>query len=599
MCGCVAGFIDVREGLWYLEKLLSRGADSFGFGFFDNKPIQVRRDGHNIDREKLATQYKSNGNPIIFHNRWASQGEVRYDNTHPFLSEHESILLVHNGTVNDKFHRKSLESSGWEFNGTTDSETLCQWIESYLYYGFDINDTFQDLYKDWEGTWALLFLRQDHPNRIYFAVKDSPLYFSHDRFCSEAEYFEEYYKIPNNSWGWLERRPAYINQEITCYYQLVLNGEDVKVEYKKGKTEAERMNVEELSYQTRYELMREKPIDSMLAEIRQQAEFKPNLVENSQLFKEWWTRSISGVSQYKSVLLFGMGSSYNAALLGRKYFRDTSIHCSVEYASEYHYSGREIYEDVFRLAITQSGETADTREVLQKLHPAHSFLLTNHPLGSCGEFPVQIFPLGLVREAALAATGTFSATVLTLLAFANYDSPESIVDLLQVFQESITFVLAQENYIKELALSLANIQHSFVLGHDYQYPVARESALKLKEIGRIMAEASPIGEHRHGSIVLQNRDMCNFVLLGKPDSDKYKISLGNCEQIKARHGHLVGVGVIREKVFDEFVEIPSVGQEIHPLICNVVMQLLSYYIAKHKGLETTYITNLAKTVTVL
>ncbi len=582
MCGLYSAFhVTPIEVFKKLEQLRHRGFDSQGIsGFGKNTYYQwlcLRK-----DVTKWDVDNKFDGNALLGHTRWASVGQVSIENTHPILSYNQNVLLVHNGTIENSSKLRGLVNT--KPRGETDTEAVCDWIDLVFEdWHSAISSNLVIIQNYLQGTWAINFLHKDYPNHIFFLVKDSPLYFDRNMFCSEAEYFDKYYKIPNNSWGWLERIQEYNDKS---YYKLNLNGQYITPTYIKN-------NMETVSNATQLG-----SLDPMLKEIRAQAEFAPNLEMNAEIFKNWWKLNCDGIPHYKSVTLIGMGSSYNAALLGRKYFRDVGIPCSVEYASEYHFTGDEQYDSVFRLAISQSGETADVKAVMQKL-PIHASLLTNHMLGSCGEYALQCFPLGLPREAALAATGTFSATCLTLWAMANHETPERILECLNVFRTGVQEILKQEEQIKAIASSLSIQQHAFVLGHDMQYPVAREGALKLKEIGRIFAEASPIGEHRHGSIVLQNGKMCNFVLLGLPTCPKYQISLGNCEQIKARYGRLIGVGVIREKIFDDFVEVPHAGQDIHPLLCNVVMQLISYYIAKHKGLGTTYVANLAKTVTVL
>lgn len=592
MCGVVAELSGSEYTvLTSLKKLEYRGSDSNGTGTFQGK---IKKRLGRIRDEYIELASKDVVSCIIGQNRWASVGEISLKNAHPILSFDQNILLCHNGTVTN--HEKVAEqiklNHGITNRGETDTETITNWLAL----NFDSNPdeykrAYEEFVKTFEGTWAIVFIHRAS-NKIFFLVKDLPLYYYNGKLSSDQSVFPFYYALPNNSYGYIYSLDSvYFDSNpdlITNKRQLSLNGQNLYVDG---------------SYQKNadFVVLKEKckgpEEDKMLKEIGEQATLDYHLDRNGKEFLALWNKF-----DFESVKLFGMGSSYNAAVLGKRYFESYNIDSSMDYASEYNYRGKGDTE--LKIAISQSGETADVSGVLSKLANTRRLLVTNKHHCTCGMYATSIH-LDIGVEESVAATKTFTATTLNLLTFAKYSYGDFNLDFEKILKENIAKVLENSLEISQICDTIKDFKNSFILGTGPYYGVVREGALKIKEVGNIQCEAMPVGENKHGSLALQSPEMLNIVILGdKRDylfEEKYKIAIGNCQQIKSRGGVLIGIGPERIKEFDHFIKAPELRKHdpfISPLIHNVITQLFSYYLAKKKGLNCDSPKFLAKALTV-
>ena len=613
MCGIV-GYIGHREAypilINGLKRLEYRGYDSAGVALINagGELSVYKSKGKVADLEAFCADKDVSGTVGIAHTRWATHGEPSSVNAHPHYSESKNLAIIHNGIIeNYSDLKKKLVSEGVHFRSDTDTEVIVQLIE-YIQTkkNVDLLTAVQLTLHQLIGAYAIAVLDKRQKNQIIAARKQSPLVIGvgKDEFFlgSDATPIIEY-----------TDKVVYLDDDNIAVIRL---GEDLKV-----------VNIQNIKLSPEV-----KTIDLnlgqiekggyphfMLKEIFDQPECLGNCMRG-RINTEANNVTLSAVIDYKKYLLnakriiiVACGTSWHAGLIGKQVLESfCRIPVEVEYASEFRYRNPVINRDDVVIAISQSGETADTLAAvkLAKENGAFVYGICNAIGSSIPRATDTGSYIHVEPEIGVASTKAFTGqvTVLIMLALALAKAKGTIsekhysdvVKELAVIPEKIKKMLELNDRISELSRSFTYARNFLYLGRGYSYPVALEGALKLKEISYIHAEGYPAAEMKHGPIALIDSDMPVVVIA--PRDDMYKKVLSNIQEIKARRGKIIalvskGDDTISQ-IADEVIEMPETLECLEPLIASVPLQLLAYHIAVCKGKDVDQPRNLAKSVTV-
>ena len=611
MCGIV-GYIGSRTAypilIKGLQRLEYRGYDSAGIALLDNNNVNVYKcKGKVRDLEQLT-----NGNPIggtigIGHTRWATHGIPNDVNAHPHTSMNGKFVVVHNGIIENFAHlRNELISRGYSFKSETDTEVLACLIENiYTSTNVSAETAVRIALTKVVGAYGLVVICTTEPNKLIAARKGSPLVIG----MGHGEYF-----IASDATPIVEYtdQMVYLNDgEIAILTNDDLNITNLNDERKDPNVTTVDINIDNID-KGDYE-------HYMLKEIHEQpislsdtfrGRINPDL---KQINLGGITEVLPRISNAKRIIIVACGTSYHAGLVGEYLFEEYArIPVEVEYASEFRYRNPIINAGDVIIAISQSGETADTLAAIRMAKEQGALIL-----GICnvaGSSIPRETHAGIYTHAGpeigVASTKAFTAQVmvLTMMAFligkkrniiSTEKYEEMISNMLKVPQ-SIEALMKNEAHIREIAHLYKDATNAIYLGRGYLYPVALEGALKLKEISYIHAEGYPAAEMKHGPIALIDQNMPVFVLATK---DKYYEKIvNNIQEVKARRGQVIAIvsegdETIR-KMADHVIEVPNIDEALMPLIAVVPLQIISYYVAVMRGCNVDQPRNLAKSVTV-
>ena len=613
MCGIV-GYIGKKEAYPILVKGLKRleyrGYDSAGVALIsNNQQLNVyKTKGKVSDLENFVTQKDISGNIGIAHTRWATHGEPCSANAHPHYSSSENLALIHNGIIeNYAVLKEKLQAKGYTFKSSTDTEVLVQLIEYMKVTNhLDLLTAVQLALREVIGAYAIAVLEKDRPDEIIAARKSSPLVvgIGEDEFflASDATPIVEY----TDKVVYLE------DEEIAVIHRgkelKVVNLNNVEMTPEVTKVELNLGQLEKGGYP-----------HFMLKEIFEQPDCIHDCMRG-RVNVEGTSVVLSAVIDYKERLLkakrfiiVACGTSWHAGLIGKHLIESfCRIPVEVEYASEFRYRDPVIGEDDVVIAISQSGETADTLAAVELAKSRGAFIY-----GICNAIGSSIprathtgSYIHVGPEIGVASTKAFTGqvTVLTMLALTLAREKQtideahflSVVRELNFIPEKMKKVLKLNDEIAELS-KIFTYAHNFIyLGRGYSYPVALEGALKLKEISYIHAEGYPAAEMKHGPIALIDAEMPVVVIATQ--NGMYEKVLSNIQEIKARKGRVIAVvtegDTVISKRADYCIELPETLECLDPLITTVPLQLLAYHVAVCKGMDVDQPRNLAKSVTV-
>ncbi|MDB9990392.1 glutamine--fructose-6-phosphate transaminase (isomerizing) [Flavobacteriales bacterium] len=612
MCGIVAylgeknAYEIVIKGLQRLEY---RGYDSSGVAIHKDKSVNIyKQKGKVQDLIDFASNKDTKGNLAIGHTRWATHGLPNNKNAHPHQSSNGKISLVHNGIIeNYSVLKKELEQRGHKFLSETDTEVLVHLIGDIHKNGkHPLFDSVRLALNEVIGAYAIVVISDDNPDELIAARKSSPLVvgLGHGEFfcASDATPIIEYTK-----------NVVYLEDGEIAHISLK-NGLKLKTIGNQNKTpyihELE-MHLETLE-KGGYEHF-------MLKEIYEQ----PQSILDSMRGRFSVSQgkvALGGILDYeeklinaKRLIFVACGTSWHAGLVGEYLFEEIArVPVEVEYASEFRYRNPIINEDDVVIAISQSGETADTLAAIKLAKERKATLIgICNVVGSsisrethCGSY-THAGP-----EIGVASTKAFTAqvTILTLMAMmigkrkgtiTNERFNRLLVEL-NTIPEKLKTVLKENDLIKKIAKIYHKSTNALYLGRGINFPLALEGALKLKEISYIHAEGYPAAEMKHGPIALIDEEMPVFVIATKDSS--YEKIVSNILEVKARKGKVIAIVSHGDKevkkIADHYIEIPKCNELLVPLLATVPLQLLSYHIALMRECNVDQPRNLAKSVTV-
>lgn len=615
MCGIV-GYIGFRDAypilIQGLKRLEYRGYDSAGVALINNEGVMnvYKEKGKVSNLEALTSQRDISGQIGIAHTRWATHGEPSAINAHPHVSQSGRLALVHNGIIENYSNLKILlEKEGYTFKSSTDTEVLVQLIE-YMQKKYDKsleNATIMAL-RMVAGAYAIAVIDKNCPDKIVVARKSSPLVIGigadHKEFfiASDALPIVEYTK-----------QMVYLNDNEVALLKIGkkieinnLNNEDITPEVKEVNISLESLEKGGFEH-------------FMLKEIYDQPRCMADCMRGRLLLNEKRI-VLSTINMHRERLMkaerfiiVACGTSWHAGLIGKQLIEQwANIPVEVEYASEFRYRNPVISPDDVVIAISQSGETADTLAAFQlaKENKAMCFGIVNVVGSSIARASDTGIYIHVGPEIGVASTKAFTGqvTVLTLFALAlghergtiSKEEYESTIEELGNIPEKIKSVLAKDEEIKDIARSLTYAENALYMGRGFNYPVALEGALKLKEISYIHAEGYPAAEMKHGPIALIDENMP--VVFVATHHQLYKKIISNIEEVKARNGRIIAVVTEGDEAVKEIaeatIEVPSTLASLAPLLSAIPLQLIAYHVAVEKGLNVDQPRNLAKSVTV-
>lgn len=611
MCGIVAyigkkdAFPIVMKGLQRLEY---RGYDSAGIALLADGMHIYKRQGKVKDLLDFLQGKDTQGTVGMGHTRWATHGEPNHVNAHPHLSGNGRIALIHNGIIeNYDAIRTALEREGHVFHSETDTEVLTHLIEAIQTAGqLPIEEAVRQALAQVVGAYAIVVLDKSEPRKIVAARKGSPLVLGVGEdelfLASDASPIVEYTK-----------NVVFINDE-----EIVVAEDNGKFSIKNIENESQTPFIQHLELEI--EMIEKGGFDHyMLKEIHQQ----PNTIADAmrgRLNAKQGIITLGGINEFENrikaadrIIIVACGTSWIAGLIGEYLFEDLArIPTEVEYASEFRYRNPIITNRDVVIAISQSGETADTIAALELAKEKDALLY-----GICnvvGSTIARMTHAGSYihagPEIGVASTKAFSGqvTLLTLMALLlahkrGTISTSKYFELLHEMENipsKVSKVLENDSKIRYIANLWKDSANALYLGRGYNFPVALEGALKLKEISYIHAEGYPAAEMKHGPIALIDENM-PVVVIATNDSTRDKV-ISNIQEVKARRGKVLAIinenDSIIPKMVDYTIEIPATAEPLSPLLSVIPLQLLAYHIAVLRGCNVDQPRNLAKSVTV-
>lgn len=613
MCGIV-GYIGDKQAypilIKGLKRLEYRGYDSAGVAMMDGKLKLYKCKGKVSELEAFCKNKDMSGTAGIGHTRWATHGPPNDTNAHPHFSEDEDIVMIHNGIIeNYAVLKQGLINRGYKFRSDTDTEVLVYLIADIRKNEkVPIEDALRMALSEVVGAYAIVLMDQNEKGKLVAAKKGSPLVIGIGK--DNAEYF-----IASDATPIVEytKNVVYLEDEeiavVRPHAELTIRtigDEPIRPYIQHLQIELEQLEKEG------YEHFMLKEIHEQPRSIRDSMRGRIDVAEGRV--------SLGGILDYerkivnaRRIIIIGCGTSWHAGLVGEYLFEELArIPVEVEYASEFRYRDPIIYEDDVVLAISQSGETADTLAAIQLAKERGATIL-----GICnvvGSSIARATHGGSYTHAGpeigVASTKAFTAqvTVLTLMALMIGAKRGTISEsryrqlLLELdrIPELVSDLLKQNEKILEISRKYAGALNALYLGRGYNFPVALEGALKLKEISYIHAEGYPAAEMKHGPIALIDENMPVVVIATKGNS--YEKIVSNIQEVKARGGKIIGIvtegdAEVRH-LADDVIEIPEVHEILTPLLTVIPLQLLSYHIAVIRGCNVDQPRNLAKSVTV-
>lgn len=611
MCGIV-GYIGKKDCVRFLidglKRVEYRGYDSAGLFVYQEKNKSyslVKNVGKIIELEKSIDKTVA-GNIGIGHTRWATHGEPNHDNSHPHVSNDGSIYLVHNGIIeNYTTLKKKLEKSGYTFYSETDTEILVNLIQ--FHYSGDIEKAVKEALLEVKGTYGIGVFSLNEPDKLIAARLGSPLligigknenYFASDptsvlKKTAEVVYMQD-------------REIAVITKDSVVHKTL--------------DDEVLKKNIETISFELA-DIEKGGYEHFMLKEIFEQPKTITDSMRGRLLLEEGTTK-LGGLKEHpeiynalinaEKIYIVACGTSWHSALIGEYMLEEyAKIPVEVEYASEFRYRDPIITTKTVVIAISQSGETADTLAAIKEAKRKGAVVI-----GICNvvgstiskETDAGVY-LHAGPEIGVASTKAFTSQVIVLALITidiarrkslSFRQGYKIIKELKILPALVESILENSNVIKEIAKKFVNAKNFLYLGRGYNFPVALEGALKLKEISYIHAEGYPAAEMKHGPIALIDENM-PVIFIAIKDTIYDKV-ITNIKEVKARNGIVISIASYGDDeidlISDYVIKIPDTTNLLSPILTVIPLQLLAYYIAAEKGFNVDMPRNLAKSVTV-
>jgi glucosamine--fructose-6-phosphate aminotransferase (isomerizing) len=612
MCGIV-GYLGHRQAypilIKGLQRLEYRGYDSAGIALINDSGLMTyKKQGKVADLESHCEGKDITSSIGIGHTRWATHGVPNDVNAHPHYSQNKKLAIIHNGIIeNYDTIKEALVQRGHTFHSDTDTEVLIHLIEDIKNKGnFSLFEAVRLALNEVIGAYAIAVVSEDNSEEVIVARMGSPLVVG----LGENEYF-----IASDATPIVEYTKEVIYLEEGEIAKLSLS-EDVELKTIE--------NIEKTPFIQELELNLE-AIEKggydhfMLKEIFEQPKSIADSIRGRLLSKEGMIK-MSGIDAYSDkivnanrIIIVACGTSWHAGLIGEYLLEDLArINVEVEYASEFRYRNPILSEKDVVLAISQSGETADTLAAMRlaKERGATVLAICNVVGSSIARLSHSGAYTHAGPEIGVASTKAFTAqvTVLTLIslllakkkATISKNYYRQLLIELESIPKKVESMISMNEYIEDLSKKFVNASNFLYLGRGYNFPVALEGALKLKEISYIHAEGYPAAEMKHGPIALIDEDMPIVVIATK--KGHYEKVVSNIQEVKARNGVVIAIvsqgDVTVKEIADYVIEVPEVAEPLVPILANIPLQLLSYHIAVMRGCNVDQPRNLAKSVTV-
>ena len=590
MCGIV-GYIGDNKSIDFLfnnlRKLEYRGYDSAGLAYFSRDRLELIKSIGNMEKLKEKLDFKDTFFCGIGHTRWATNGEVNFENTHPHLSKNREWVIVHNGIIENAEELKNKYKI--ETEGTTDTEIVANLLEKKE--GSTIN-RLKEVCEELRGSWAFLILNIKEKDKIYIAKKKSPLYFSTTDggkiISSDPTCFGrgEYFSLPDGSFAIIKKNKNVIYdanlQTLIPKKYFITEREE---EYNKGK----------------YEYYMLKEIDETPQKIK-------NIIDrySEDFLQEKLKKNI--LKRVNFIKIIGCGSAYHSALLGAYYFRkNLKIEAEAYLASEFKSAQQIVNREDLYIFVTQSGETADTIECLKmvKKYRAKTIVLTNVMESTISKLSRRVLPICAGREIAVASTKAYTCQSLVFFLLAKYFKKIKFREV-DFEKEKSKLIHLSESIEKIEREKIKNIdicsEKVFFLGKGRDYITALEGSLKFKEITYINSQCCPIGELKHGSLAVVDNKTQSVVFLSNRKSIK-KV-LNGVHEIASRKGKVLVVSpfdnLLKQKdgIKTLVLDGKGVSEELTPILTTIFSQYLAYFTCLKRNLNPDQPRNLAKSVTV-
>ena len=615
MCGIV-GYIGKREAypilIEGLKRLEYRGYDSAGIALVNDEGCMniYKEKGKVSNLEAITADKDVSGKIGIAHTRWATHGEPSAVNAHPHVSQNGRLALVHNGIIENYASLKEyLKGKGYTFKSSTDTEVLVQLIEFMQdEYGKDLEGAVVMALRRVAGAYAIAVIDNEYPDKIVVAKKSSPLVIGIGE--NNGEFFIASDALPIVSYT---KQMVYLNDNEVALLKIGRNVEIRNLDNKEICHDVKEVDIN-------LESLEKGGFDHfMLKEIYDQPRCIADCMRGRLLLREkrivlstlnLYRKELVGAQRF---IIVACGTSWHAGLIGKQLIEQwVGVPVEVEYASEFRYRNPVIMPGDVVIAISQSGETADTLAAFQlaKENNALCFGIVNAVGSSIARASDTGIYIHVGPEIGVASTKAFTGqvTVLTLFALAlghakgaiSQDEYEKTIEELGNIPDKIRKVLDGNDRIKDIARTLTYAGNALYMGRGFNYPVALEGALKLKEISYIHAEGYPAAEMKHGPIALIDEDMP--VVFVATHHQLYKKILSNIEEVKARNGRILAIVTEGDKAVNNIaeatIEVPPTLAPLAPLLSVIPLQLIAYHVAVEKGLNVDQPRNLAKSVTV-
>ena len=612
MCGIV-GYLGSKEAYPILVKGLKRleyrGYDSAGVALLNGNGIEIfKKQGKVVQMEAAVPAESPTAKLGIGHTRWATHGVPNDSNSHPHYSQSKRIAIIHNGIIeNYASIKKELINRGYTFKSDTDTEVLVNLIEDVLINEkVDLGEAVRIALNQVVGAYAIAVIEEGNADQIVVAKKGSPLVIG----IGENEYY-----IASDATPFIEytKQALYLEDEELAILSLK-NG----LELKSITNEVKTPYIQELELEL--ESIEKGGYDHfMLKEINEQPKSIFDTLRGRLLVDEG-TIQLGGFNEFESkflnadrIIIVACGTSWHAGLVAEYLIEDLArIPVEVEYASEFRYRNPIITERDIVIAVSQSGETADSLSAIKlaKEKGASIFGVCNVVGSSISREAHAGAYTHAGPEIGVASTKAFTAqvTIFTLIALTlarkkgTITEPvfRQLINELESMPNNVAETLKVDAQAKHIASVYKDVPNCLFLGRGINFPVALEGALKLKEISYIHAEGYPAAEMKHGPIALIDEDMPTVVVATK--TEHYEKVVSNIQEIKAREGKIIAVvtqgDTVISKIADHVIEVPDVDERLSPLVTTIPLQLISYHIAVMRECNVDQPRNLAKSVTV-
>jgi glucosamine--fructose-6-phosphate aminotransferase (isomerizing) len=612
MCGIV-GYIGDKKAYPILIKGLSRleyrGYDSAGIALLNNGALNVyKKQGKVQDLVDFIGDFNTEGNVGIGHTRWATHGLPNDVNAHPHVSGDGEIALVHNGIIeNYAVLKEELIQRGHKFKSETDTEVLIHLIEDIKHKSnVSLEEAVRLALNKVIGAYAIVITSTLEPDKLICAKKSSPLviglgeneYYIASDATPIVEYTKNVVYLEDEQIAIIDRNHGFriisiANKEVNPYIQEL----ELKLEA-----------LEKGGYE-----------HFMLKEIYEQPRAIHDSFRGRLNAKEGWIK-LGGISNYVDqianadrIIIIACGTSWHAGLVAEYYFEDLArIPVEVEYASEFRYRNPIIRKGDVVIAISQSGETADTLAALKMAKEQGAILLgivnvvgsTISRVTDAGSYTHAGPEIGVASTKAFTTQVTLLAMMAMMIAKQRQTISEAkfqrLLDEMEALPSKIEKLLESDDYIREIAKEYKDSTNALFLGRGSSFPIALEGALKLKEISYIHAEGYPAAEMKHGPIALIDENMPVFVIATK--GENYEKVVSNIQEVKARKGKVIAIvtkgDTVVKDIADHTIHIPDTDEVLVPILATIPLQLLSYHIAVLRNCNVDQPRNLAKSVTV-